>query len=352
MELLFLGTSSGTPTRARNVSGLAVIAGQGKGWYLVDCGEGTQHRVLRTPLSLHSLAGVFITHVHGDHCYGLPGLLASAGLQGRTRPLDIVAPEGIEAWLLATFQLTQTWLPFQLRFHATEALLETDEWRDADVAVSTTALAHRVPSYAYRLKEAAHRPRLDREKLIAHGVEPGPAWGALIRGNDVAYQGRTLHSADYVHFDQPTQCIVVAGDNSEPERLARACVGAQVLVHEATYTAEVAKDKTHHGHSSAAAVADFARQAKLPNLVLTHFSPRYQASPGHGLSIEDLRQEAAAGYGGNLVLAADFDRYRLSRDGVLSLMPRSFRTRPGLCPAPQGSSEGYESSTSPNGLTE
>lgn len=325
MELLFLGTSSGTPTRARNVSGLAVLAGQGKGWYLVDCGEGTQHRVLRTPLSLQGLAGVFITHVHGDHCYGLPGLLASAGLQGRTLPLDIIAPEGIETWLRATFELTHTWLPFELRFHATEALVGGECWHDSEVAVSTAVLAHRVPSYAYRLTEQAQQPRLDRDKLLADGIERGPAWGALIRGGSVEYQGRVLHSADYVHFDQPTQCIVVAGDNSEPHRLAEACLGAQVLVHEATYTAEVAKGKTHHGHSSGAAVAAFAQQVQVPNLVLTHFSPRYQANPRQGLSIEDLRQEAAAAYGGNLVLAADFDRYRLSREGLLSRAPQGFK---------------------------
>lgn len=325
MELLFLGTSSGTPTRARNVSGLAILAGQGKGWYLLDCGEGTQHRVLRTPLSLQGLAGVFITHVHGDHCYGLPGLLASAGLQGRTLPLDIIAPEGIETWLRATFELTHTWLPFELRFHATEAFMGSAHWHDAEVAVSTVALAHRVPSYAYRLTLRAQRPRLDRDKLLADGIEQGPAWGALIRGNTVAYEGRVLRSADYVRFSQPTQCIVVAGDNSEPERLAQACAGAQVLVHEATYTAEVAKAKPQHGHSSASAVAAFAQQAKLPNLVLTHFSPRYQAYPRQGLSIEDLRQEAAAVYGGNLALAADFDRYRLSREGVLSRVPQGFK---------------------------
>jgi ribonuclease Z len=150
MELLFLGTSSGTPTRTRNVSGLALMAGHGKAWYLVDCGEGTQHRVLRTPLSLHGLAGVFITHVHGDHCYGLPGLLASAGLQGRTDPLDIVAPEGIEAWLSTTFSLTHTHLPFALRFHATTALLDGAAWTTPGLSVSATALAHRVPSYGGR----------------------------------------------------------------------------------------------------------------------------------------------------------------------------------------------------------
>ena len=84
MELTFLGTSSGTPTRTRNVSAMAIKRANSKDWYLVDCGEGTQHQVLRTSLSLQRLRAIFITHVHGDHCYGLPGLLASAAMAGRT----------------------------------------------------------------------------------------------------------------------------------------------------------------------------------------------------------------------------------------------------------------------------
>lgn len=317
MELLFLGTSSGTPTRNRNVSGLAVLPGQGKGWYLVDCGEATQHRLLGTPLSLHGLAGVFITHVHGDHCYGLPGLLASAGLQGRSQPLDIIAPEGIEAWLQVTFSLTHTHLPFELRFHATEALLEGGAWQDAHMAVSATALAHRVPSYGYRFMAKAASPRLNIEKLEQAQVPRGVAWGALARGQDVLLEGQRLRSADFLHYQQPARCIVVAGDNSAPALLAQACKGAQALVHEATYTAEVAQGKLQHGHSSAAAVAAFAAEVGLPNLVLTHFSPRYQARARRGLSMDDLHSEAAAHYNGQLILAADYDRFRLTREGVL-----------------------------------
>lgn len=317
MELMFLGTSSGTPTRARNVSGLAVLASQGKAWYLVDCGEGTQHRLLRTPLSLRQLGAIFITHVHGDHCYGLPGLLASAGLQGRTEPLDIIAPAGIEAWLISTFDLTETHVPFPLRFHATPGLVTGPPWSAAGLSVSATPLAHRVPSYAYRFTEAAARPTLDRARLAADGVARGPAWGALMRGEAVYHQGRVLTPTDYLRFGQPPQCIVVAGDNAEPALLGQACQGAQVLVHEATYTQAVACGKEHHGHSSAAAVARFAASAGLPNLVLTHFSPRYQLAGRPGLTFEALRAEAAAHYNGTLMLAADYDRYRLDKAGQL-----------------------------------
>jgi len=133
----------------------------------------------------------------------------------------------------------------------------------------------------------------------------------------VHHQGRVLTPTAYLRFEQPPQCIVVAGDNAEPALLRQACEGAQVLVHEATYTQAVARGKEHHGHSSAAAVARFAASAGLPNLVLTHFSPRYQVTGRPGLTLEALRTEAAAHYNGALLLAADYDRYRLDKAGEL-----------------------------------
>lgn len=320
MDLLFLGTSSGTPTKARNVSGLALLEDSGKGWYLIDCGEGTQHRLLHTPLSLHDLRAIFITHVHGDHCYGLPGLLASAGMMGRKAPLEIIAPEGIEAWVRATLQMSQSWLGYELNFHPVEAL---DEWRNQNMRVEATALSHRVPSYGYRFTEARPDPRLDIEKLEHDGIPRGPLWGQLARGFDVQHEGRTLHSDDYLNFTRTPRRIVVGGDNDRPELFAEACQGAQVLVHEATYTQAIANDaRNTFGHSTAAQVAAFAQQAGVPNLVLTHFSARYQSRPTRGLSIDDIRSEALEHYDGELFLAEDLMRLHLDKHGCMRPIER------------------------------
>ncbi len=230
MDLLFLGTSSGTPTRARNVSGLALLEDTSKGWYLIDCGEGTQHRLLRTPLSLHRLRAIFITHVHGDHCFGLPGLLASAGMMGRKAPLEIIAPEGIEAWIRATLQMSQSWLGYELIFRAVESL---GEWCSLNMRVEAIALSHRVPCYGYRFTEARPDPRLNIDRLERDGIPRGPLWGQLARGVDVECEGRTLRSDDYLNFTRPPRRIVVGGDNDRPELLADACQAAHVLIHEA-----------------------------------------------------------------------------------------------------------------------
>ncbi len=324
MDLLFLGTSAGTPTRARNVTALALIEDIGKTWYLVDCGEGTQHQLLRASLSLHDLQTLFITHVHGDHCYGLPGLLATAGMQGRTRPLSIVAPAGIEQWLDVTARMSELTLPFELRFVASESLgvLSTGNW-----LVDATLLSHRVPSYAYGFSEIQPFSQLDLNKLAADDIDRGPIWGKLKHGIDALYRGRILRSRDYLRYPYPPRRIVVGGDNDDPTLLSAACRRAQVLVHEATYTEEVGERLGRFGHSSAAQVATFAQERGLANLVLTHFSPRYQPDLSRMPSIEDIRREAAGLYHGALFLAEDFARFRLNRNGKLERLPAPDKAR-------------------------
>lgn len=318
MDIVFLGTSSGTPTKQRNVTGLALTVEKGSGWYLVDCGEATQHQLLRTPMSVNGLKAIFITHIHGDHCYGLPGLLASAAMSGRTSPLQIIAPNGIKDWILATQKMTEMYLPFELEFLSTETLTS---WTDNDVVVEATPLSHRVPSFAYSFTEAKQEASLNIEKLIAEGVPQGPIWGRLKAGQDVIHEGRTLKSCDYLYFANKVRRIIVAGDNDQPELLRAQCEQAQVLVHEATYTKDVAaKVGERVQHSSAEIVAAFAQSVKLPNLVLTHFSARYQQDITKSPSINDIQKEAAANYQGRLFLAEDLARYRLSKTGELSLV--------------------------------
>lgn len=116
LHFTFLGTSSGVPTLSRNVSGLAVRNSKNKDWILVDTGEGTQHRIQQARLSLQNLIAICITHVHGDHCYGLVGLLASAGMNARTKPLIVIAPKEIQQWFEITAQLTDLHLPYSIKF--------------------------------------------------------------------------------------------------------------------------------------------------------------------------------------------------------------------------------------------
>ncbi|MBC7212089.1 MAG: MBL fold metallo-hydrolase, partial [Pseudomonas sp.] len=168
------------------------------------------------------------------------------------------------------------------------------------------------------LEERDPEPRLDTQRLQADGIPAGPMWGQLARGRTVEHEGRQLDPQTYLQPTRPAQRIIVCGDNDRPELLSTLAANVDVLVHEATFTQPVVeRTQATFGHSTAAAVARFAETAGVRNLVLTHFSARYQSGGGRGGSIEEVREEAQAHYNGHLTLARDLQRYRLGRDGVV-----------------------------------
>jgi ribonuclease Z len=326
MEFIFLGTSSGSPTKSRNVSGLALRKAGAKPWILVDCGEGTQHRLLHTSLSLNRLQAICITHVHGDHCYGLPGLLASAAMSGRSAPLTIIGPAALQGWVKATQEATHLTLCYPLHFIDVAALTK----RQDPVAVegfniTALPLSHRVPSFGYEFVETGQPRKLDVDKLKADGIASGPQWGQLQRGELVTLvDGRVVEGRDYLLALRAPRKVIICGDNDNPALLAGRVDSANVLVHEATFTRDIA-NKLGVGpqHSSAMSIAQFAAKAVVPNLILTHFSPRYKDG-GVGMSIRDIEQEAKAHYDGNLFLARDLEVFHLDRSGELSRIPHGF----------------------------
>ncbi|MDX1757062.1 MAG: ribonuclease Z [Marinobacter sp.] len=317
MEFTFLGTSAGVPTKSRNVTGLALCHGGPKPWYLVDCGEGTQHQLLRTRYSVMQLRAVFITHIHGDHTFGLPGLLTSASMLGRKEPLDIIAPVQVRRFIHAVIDNSDSTLSYPLNFIDSEA--PDFHWQDERVEVTNVALSHRVSCRAYVFTERQLERQLLQDKLRADGIDPGPSWGELQKGHDVLLEdGRLIRSDAYTRIPRVARRLIVAGDNDTPSLLAEASKGSHALIHEATYTQAVAdRVGPWPQHSSAEQVARFAQQAGLPNLVLTHFSSRYQSGPGGAPHISQLAAEALQHYQGQLFLARDFDSYRLEKDLVL-----------------------------------
>lgn len=310
LKLTFLGTSSGVPTVRRNVAALALHTSLNRDWWMVDCGEATQHQLQRIALTVHDLVGICITHIHGDHCYGLPGLLASASMTGRKHPLILIAPAGVKAWLDATLLHTELFLTFEL-IHIDVAERQ-GIYRQDGLAIERYPLSHRVPSYAFRFTFETSRWKIDKAALRARGVPPGPAWGQLQHGHDVLLDdGSVLHAADFRTARTEHAVAVIGGDNDTPSLLAEACQGAQVLVHEATYI-EATLQKVGPGpqHSSVQRVAQFATHAGIPNLVLTHFSPRYDNREGMAVVEAEARQH----YSGTLLLARDLETYELDNE--------------------------------------
>lgn len=339
-ELTFLGTSAGVPSKARNVSALALscvnpyLSDGSSPWVLVDCGEGTQHQLLQTPLSGQSLVAICITHLHGDHCYGLPGLLASISMIGRTRPLTLIAQAALQPLLIQLLETTACTLNYPLHFIAIEErgavdqspiVLTLDETHSLEIAI--TPLSHRLPSVAFQFTQKIIRRRLDTEKLQTLSIPTGHVWGQLQRGEDVALADRVLRAEDFLQTNEHTTCVVVAGDNDRPELLQEAVQPAAVLVHEATYLQAVAERILERRgfdpmHSSVEKISQFAERAGLKNLILTHFSARYQPfydANSDTPNMAHIQAEARANYSGNLWLAADFSRFRAEGDTVTAL---------------------------------
>lgn len=326
-QLQFLGTSSGVPTRHRNVSALAVsllgrqqTMGKDTPWILVDCGEATQHQLMNTKLRPKNLIAILITHVHGDHCYGLPGLLASLAMHGRKQPLTIIAPKAIHVLMQSLIELTQLTLSYPITWQYIEDLsdeylirLDSHWW----LGICTTPLRHRCESYAFAITQYHHQRQLRTQKLTQLGIE-NRLWGKILHCQDkmVELGAYGTWSVDELRNDKViTNKIVIAGDNDEPNLLDSIVVGAKALVHEATYTAQIKQKILDKGiidpmHSSALQVGQFASQANVPMLILTHFSARFalfdepdNPSPNMG----HIRTEVESVYDGQLVLANDFD---------------------------------------------
>ncbi|AYO54869.1 ribonuclease Z [Acinetobacter wuhouensis] len=316
LQFTFLGTSSGVPSLTRNVSGLAIHLNKSKDWILVDAGEGTQHRIQQAKLSLQHLKAICITHVHGDHCYGLMGLLASAGMNGRKEPMIIIAPKEIQQWFEATCQFTELFLPYPIEFLDVNALTQPYELNES-ISIEPIQLSHRVESYAFGIKAIQTQRKLNVEKLAQLEIPKGKLWGDVQQGQNIEWNGRTIFNQDLVIETTQQVYAIVGGDNDQPNLLAQQCKNADLLIHDTTYTQAVL-DKVGAGpmHSSAKMVAEFVESVKLPHLIATHLSPRYHDEQG----IQTIHDEIAQHYRGQFFVANDFDRYELNADGDLTLI--------------------------------
>ncbi|MBT4836950.1 MAG: ribonuclease Z [Methylococcales bacterium] len=316
MKITFLGTSAGCPTKYRNVSAIAVNFLGAKEWLLVDCGEGTQHQLLRSTLSLLKLKMVLITHMHGDHCLGLPGLLSSASLAGRKKPLIIIGPAILKQYIDVVFDITQSYLSFPIEYVDVDSKKQV--FSDHLMEINTFPLSHRINSHAYQFKVKNNKNKLDVFKLKKDEIPMGEIWGKLQRGEDVLCEnGVMIYSKTYILPPAPPITLVISGDNDNPSLLRDACKTANILIHEATFLQDIMHkvgEKTQH--SSAALVAKFAEEVGVPNLVLTHFSSRYPDT-------SELEKEAKTFYRGHLCMANDFDEFQLNNLGELGKSTKS-----------------------------
>ena len=255
MAITFLGTSSGTPSRERNVSSVAVALDGTL--ILFDCGDGTQHQLLRAPVRSGAIEAIFITHLHGDHVYGLPGLLATLSMNGRARPLTLIGPEGLREHVECVLRTSHHNPMFPIVF----------EPRTFDgFRVIGAPLEHSIPAIGYCIIEDDRPGAFDPERARALGIPPGPQWGELQRAGDPRVCGPSRPGRRIAYCTDTRPCASAV-------ELAR---GADVLIHESTYAEELCAEADERLHSTAKGAARVARDAGVGRLLLTHFSTRYR----------------------------------------------------------------------------
>jgi len=308
VEITLLGTSAGVPTRHRGLAAAAVDPGGGRLW-LVDCGEGTQQRLLAAPhLRPSRLERVLLTHLHGDHCLGLPGLLATLGLTGRRAPLSVCGPTGVREWLETTLRVCAIHVPYPLEIDEVEA---GGPRGVADgLQLEARALVHRVPSYAWILREVPRRGPVDAARAAELGVPAGPLLGRLAAGESLTLpDGSRVEPEQVVGPPRPGRCVVVCGDSADSRSLVPAARGCDVLVHECTFGVALADRARAAGHSTPEEVAALARALRPGLLVLTHFSARYDGQHA-AMDVEALRREVQERCPGQAVVAG-YDGLRI-----------------------------------------
>jgi ribonuclease Z len=293
MELTFLGTGSAMPTRQRSMSAVALRLAERREVWLFDCGEGTQHQLLRTPLRPPQIRRIFLTHLHGDHLYGLPGLLTSLSMLGVETPVDLYGPAGLAEVVAVTLRTAHAGCTYPLAVHelAPGVLLDEGDGEGA-LRVRCLELAHGVTCFGFRVEEAPRPGRLDAARAAELGVVSGPDLGTLKRGGSVTVDGREVRSADVVAPAVPGRVLAICGDTLPCDAAVELARGADLLVHEATFGEARQAMAAERGHSTAAQAAEVARRAGVARLVITHFSARYQQSSGE--TVDDLLAEARA----------------------------------------------------------
>ncbi|MEL6501945.1 MAG: ribonuclease Z [Cyanobacteria bacterium J06623_1] len=308
MEITFLGTSSGVPTRSRNVSSIALRLPQRAEVWLFDCGEGTQHQLQRSEIKSSQIRRIFVTHMHGDHTFGLMGLIASCGLAGTGQPIDIYGPEGLKEYLLATAKYSRMHLGDRLRIHTVKAGLL---YEDQEFKVSCQLLKHRIPAHGYRVEEKDRPGMFNLDKAKSLGIPPGPVYGKLKQGQIVTLgDGRRINGKDLCGQPEVGRKFVYCTDTVFCDAAVELAQDADVLIHEATFAHQDAQMAFEKMHSTSTMAAQVALLAGVKQLIMTHFSPRY--APGNPIQLQDLKQEARAIFP-QTKLAYDFYTYDIPR---------------------------------------
>ncbi len=272
LRVIFLGTGGSVPTQERSLP--AILIQRGNEQLMFDCGEGVQRQMVKAKGGFHREMKIFITHMHGDHVLGLPGLMQTMAMLGRERKLEIYGPLGVGRFLNCIKETVQFALTFPVEIHEVQKVgVVCDE---EEYEVLATWADHMIPSLAYALVEKARPGKFHPEKATALGIPEGPLWSKLQRGQKAKLpDGRTVTPRNIIDQPRPGRKIAYTGDTRPSKALVKIAQDADLLIHDATLADDLAERAKDDGHSTPSQAAQTAKKAKAKQLILTHISARY-----------------------------------------------------------------------------
>ncbi len=273
MLIQFLGTNAGSPSIRRNVTSTALILNSNEyEIWLFDCGEATQHQILHTSIKLSKIKKIFITHMHGDHIFGLPGLLNSRSVSNSSELLEIYGVKGIKNFIYKCLHLTKSYINFPINIYE---INEGKIFDNGKYKVFSFLLNHTVECYGFRIEEVDKVGSLNKNKLISDGILPGPIYKYLKLGKNIIINNKFIKGSDYLGPKIIGKKIAILGDTAPLKRKCKYLMNLDLLIHESTLDNSLKKKANLRGHSTNIQAACLAKKYNVKKLIINHFSSRY-----------------------------------------------------------------------------
>jgi ribonuclease Z len=270
MKLVFLGTSAAQPTETRGMTCICLVLD--KELLMFDAGEGAQVAFHKAKLGWNKKMKIFVTHMHGDHCVGVLGLLQTMSLQNRTEAMEIFGPKGIDEFLAANLKILNFGLTFPVKIMTIKEGLVLD---DESYSIHCAEAEHSIPAYSYVFEEKDKPGKFFPEKAKQLGVPEGKLWHELQHGKEITVGNKTIRPSDVTGEKRKGKKIGISGDTRPTKKLEEFFRNSDYLTFDSSYAEELKEKAKEYFHSTSKEAAQLARNAKVANLILTHFSTRY-----------------------------------------------------------------------------
>ena len=270
MKLVFLGTSGAMPTTDRGLTCICLV--KDNEILMFDAGEGAQISYLKSGLPWNKKMKIFVTHLHGDHCIGILGLLQTMNLQNRTESVEIFGPDGIDEFIAANIKILNFGLSFPVLISIVNEGLIVDE---KDYSVFANDANHGIPAFSFRFDEKDRPGEFFPENAKALEIPEGKLWRELQMGNSIEIDGKEIFSSQVTGKRRPGRKIGVSGDTRPTDELVEFFKNCDYLSFDSTFADELKDKAVEANHSTAKEAAELAEKANVSTLILTHFSARY-----------------------------------------------------------------------------